>query len=93
MLKPNKVDNLFIGFFILILGCENESLELTPFNGQTLVRTVFTLSAESEVIQDSVIIGSSKTLYAGYVEDALSVILLSLDYDNFQEHPIRNHPL
>ena len=89
MIKPNKVGIFFIGLFILITGCENDPLELTPSNGQTLTRTVFTLGSEFEAVQDSVIIGSSETLYAGYVEnDKLSTILLSLDYNNIQEHPI-----
>ena len=89
MIKPNKVGIFFIGLFILITGCENDPLELTHSNGQTLIRTVFTLGSESEAIQDSVIIGSSKTLYAGYFEDdKLSTILLSLDDENLQEHPI-----
>ena len=83
MIISNKVGILIIGLFILITGCENDPLELTPSNGQTLTRTVFTLGSESEAVQDSVIIGSSKTLYAGYIEDdKLSTILLSLDYDN-----------
>ena len=64
MIKPNKVGIFFIGLFILITGCEDDPLELTPFNGQTLTRTVFTLGTESEALQDSVIIGSSKRLYA-----------------------------
>ena len=88
MIKPNKVGIFFIGLFILIAGCENDPLELTPSNGQTLTRTVFTLGTESEAVQDSVIIGSSKRLYAGHTEDILSTILLSLDYNNIQEHPI-----
>ena len=89
MIKSNKVGILFIGLFILVSGCESDPLELTPSNGQTLMRTVFTLSPESSSIQDSVLIGGSKTLCAGYVEDEKpSVILLSLDYANLQKHPI-----
>ncbi len=89
MIKSNRVGILIIGLFILTVGCENDPLELTPSNGQTLMRTVFMLSPESKAVQDSVLIGSSKTLYAGYIEDdKLSTILFSLDYDNLQEHPI-----
>jgi len=89
MIKLNKVGMLIIGLFILITGCDNDPLELTPLEGESLVRTVFTLIEDSKSVQDSVLIGSSKTLYSGYVEDdKLSTILLSLDYDNFQEHPI-----
>ncbi|MBC8311003.1 MAG: hypothetical protein H8E72_01750 [Candidatus Marinimicrobia bacterium] len=89
MIQSNKVGIFFIGLFILFVGCENDPLELTPSNCQTLTRTIFTLSSESSSVQDSVLIGSSKTLYSGYVDDGkLSTILLSLDYDNLQEHPI-----
>ena len=88
MIKLNKVGISIIGLFILITACESDALELDPSGGRSLFRTVFTLSSDSKALQDSVLIGSSRTLYAGYVEDKLSAILLSLDYNNIQEHPI-----
>ena len=88
MIKLNKVGISIIGLFILITSCESDALELDPSGGQSLLRTVFTLSSDSKALQDSVLIGSSRTLYAGYVEDKLSTILVSLDYNNIQEHPI-----
>ena len=80
----------FIGLFMLITtACENKSLELKPLGADSLVRNIFDLYSSSQSIQDSVLIGSSKTLYSGYVEDyKISTILLSIDSENIKEHPI-----
>ena len=89
MIKSNKVGMLIIGLFILVVGCESDLLELTPSNSQSLTRTVFTLTPESSSVQDSVFIGSSKTLYAGNIEDdKWSAILITIDNESAKSLPV-----
>ena len=89
MIKSNKVGMLIIGLFILVVGCESDLLELTPSNSQSLTRTVFMLTPESSSVQDSVFIGSSKTLYVGNVEDdKWSTILITMDNESAKSLPV-----
>ena len=84
-----KVGIICIGLFLLLQGCESEPVKFTPPGSNVLIRQIFMMGDSSSTRQDSVLVGKSPRLYAGWLNDSTeSVILLGISDSSLSSHPI-----